>query len=393
MTSEKIFAYIDEYGAYGFDYEKENVSTHFIITAAIVNKRDKESVEQSVNEIRKRYFQKGEIKSSNIGGNHHRRKIILSKIQELPIRYIVLIVDKEKMFENGGLKKSKHVFYKFLNELLYSTLRNSYSNIEIVADEVGKNDYISSFVSYTKRKAKATQLSLFDEYNFSFANSKQNVLIQVADLVSGSLAYDFDRGKQKLADGNSYVDLMTSKINMIQYFPRNFEAMIKDIENHNTDNADPQVIEICYRKAVSVMNELEKKDDDNSKMQYLILNYLLFRFKSNPARTYISTKELKGFLSDNGFKIKTDQTFRNKIIGKLRDRGVILASSSKGYRIPKNRNDIENYINHDKSVILPMISRLNICYDGVLTGSNGEIDLLNDEKNKHFKNILIASKN
>ena len=214
-------------------------------------------------------------------------------------------------------------------------------------------------------------------------------MIQVADLISGSLAYNFDRKKQVLAESNSYVDLINSKINMIKYFPRDFEELIKDIENYNSDHADPQVIEICYRKAASVLNELEKKDDDNCKMQYLVLNYLLFRFKSNPTRTYISTKELKGFLSDNGFEIKTDQTFRNKIIGKLRDRGVILASSSKGYRIPKNRNDIENYINHDKSVILPMISRLNICYDGILTGSNGEIDLLNDEKNKHFKTLFL----
>lgn len=387
---DKIYAYIDEYGAYGFDYDKDNVSTHFIITAAIVNEREKEDVIASINEIRKKYFQKGEIKSSNIGKNHSRRKIILSKILELPIRYIILVVDKEMIFENGGLKKSKSVFYKFLNEHLYATLRNSYTKIEICADELGKNDFIDSFVSYVKRKAKATQLSLFDESHFYFANSKQDVLIQVADLISGSVAYDFDRKKMLVAEGNSYVDFIKHKVNMIKHFPRKFEEMLEDSKTFKSGVYDPQIMEICYRKAMSVLNELENKSDDNCKMQYLVLNYLLFRFKSNSIRSYISTKELKNFLFDNGFVIKTDQTFRNKIIGHLRDKGVILASSSKGYRIPKNRNDIENYINHDKSVILPMIFRLKICYDEVLTGSNGEIDLLNEEKNKHFRNILQA---
>lgn len=390
MSMDKIYAYVDEYGAYGFDYDKDNVSTHFIITAAIVNEREKEDVIASINEIRKKYFQKGEIKSSNIGKNHSRRKIILSKILELPIRYIILVVDKEMIFENGGLKKSKSVFYKFLNEHLYATLRNSYTKIEICADELGKNDFIDSFVSYVKRKAKATQLSLFDESHFYFANSKQDVLIQVADLISGSVAYDFDRKKMLVAEGNSYVDFIKHKVNMIKHFPRNFEEMLEDSKTFKSGVYDPQIMEICYRKAMSVLNELENKSDDNCKMQYLVLNYLLFRFKSNSIRSYISTKELKNFLFDNGFVIKTNQTFRNKIIGHLRDKGVILASSSKGYRIPKNRNDIENYINHDKSVILPMIFRLKICYDEVLTGSNGEIDLLNEEKNKHFRNILQA---
>lgn len=387
---DKIYAYIDEYGAYGFDYDKDNVSTHFIITAAIVNEREKEYVITSIDEIRKRYFQKGEIKSSSIGKNHSRRKIILSKILELPIRYIILVVDKEMIFENGGLKKSKSVFYKFLNEHLYSTLRNSYSKIEICADELGKNDFIDSFISYVKRKAKATQLSLFDESHFHLANSKQDVLIQVADLISGSVAYDFDRKKMLLAEGNNYVDFINHKVNMIKHFPRNFEDMLEDTKTLKSGVYDPQIMEICYRKAMSVLSELENKSDDNCKMQYLVLNYLLFRFKSNSTRSYISTKELKNFLLDNGFVIKTDQTFRNKIIGHLRDKGVILASSSKGYRIPKGRGDIENYINHDKSVILPMIFRLKICYDEVLSGSNGEIDLLNEEKNKHFRNILQA---
>ncbi len=37
-----------------------------------------------------------------------------------------------------------------------------------------------------------------------------------------------------------------------------------------------------------------------------------------------------------------------------------------------------------------MIDRLKKCYEGIKTGSNGEIDLLEEEKNSHFKNIIIA---
>ncbi len=390
MNRERIYAYIDEFGAYGFDFEKDNVSTHFIVAATIVNETDKENVITSVEQIRKHFFQKGEIKSRNVGANHKRRKAILSQLLLLPIRYIVLVVDKEKIFENGGLRKSKTVFYKFLNEHLFHTLRNSYSHIEICADEAGDNEYQKSFISYVKKKTGATQLSLIDESTFGFDNSRQNVLIQVSDFIAGSLAYNYDRKKLILADGNDYVEYIANKTNMIKHFPRKFEEMLEDTKSFRAGEDEPQIMSICYRKALSVLQELENKDDDNDKIQFLVLNYLLFRFTSNSTRTYISTQELKQFLSDNGFDMKSDQTFRNKVIGKLRDKGVILASSPKGYRIPKSRKDIENYINHDKNVILPMISRLKKCYEGITTGSNGEIDLLQEEKNNHFRNILKA---
>lgn len=344
MNTEKLYAFIDEFGAYGFDFEKENVSTHFIVTAAIVNESEKQSVVSNVEAIRKKYFQGSEIKSSKVGNNHKRRKIVLEKLLKLPIRYIVLVVDKEKIFETGGLRKSKSVFYKFLNEHLFSTLRNSYSQIEICADENGNNEYRKSFIAYVKKKTSTTQLSLFDYSTFGFENSEQNVLIGVADLVSGSLAYNFDRKKMLYADGNDYVHLLAAKTNMIKKFPRQFEDMIEDTKTFRSGDDDPKIMLICYRKALSVSHELENKDDENSKMQYLVLNYLMFRFTSNYTRTYISTNELKGFLLGNGYVIKSDQTFRNKIIGKLRDNGVILASSQKGYRIPKSIKDIENLV-------------------------------------------------
>lgn len=53
MNKERIYAYVDEFGAYGFDFNKDHVSTHFIVAAAIVNEIDKEQVISSVEKIRK----------------------------------------------------------------------------------------------------------------------------------------------------------------------------------------------------------------------------------------------------------------------------------------------------------------------------------------------------
>ncbi len=34
---ERIYAFTDEFGSFGWDFEKENVSTHFIITIHLIN--------------------------------------------------------------------------------------------------------------------------------------------------------------------------------------------------------------------------------------------------------------------------------------------------------------------------------------------------------------------
>lgn len=102
--------------------------------------------------------------------------------------------DKRRIFENSGLR-FKQLFYKFLNNLVYQELRTAYSNLIITADEIGGNDYLTSFANYVR--SKEVPLNLFDESLFRFENSKNSIIIQVADIVSGSLAYNYDEKKKR----------------------------------------------------------------------------------------------------------------------------------------------------------------------------------------------------
>ena len=64
---ELVYAFTDEYGAFGWDIQNPSVSTHFIITAIIVKESDLASFAQQAEALRKKHFQTGEIKSSKIG--------------------------------------------------------------------------------------------------------------------------------------------------------------------------------------------------------------------------------------------------------------------------------------------------------------------------------------
>ena len=70
----KYKVYIDEFGAYGFSPKAENQTSHFILVAIIVQEKDCDSLEASVEEIRRYHFQTGEIKSSKLKRERTQKK-------------------------------------------------------------------------------------------------------------------------------------------------------------------------------------------------------------------------------------------------------------------------------------------------------------------------------
>jgi hypothetical protein len=365
------YAFVDEFGAFGLDFDKIGCSSHFIITAIIVDANDLQLVADGVEAVRKRYFQTGEIKSSKVGSNHKRRILILEELKKLPFHIFAFVCDKRKIYENSGLRFKKP-FYKFLNNLVYQELRVSYSNLTITADEFGPNDYLQSFATYVR--SKEVPLDLFDNSLFSFKNSKNSVIIQLADLVSGSLAYNYDVRKKAEGEDYNYVSLLGDKILRIKEYPESFDSFNVRQSEMNPDYS-PEIAEICYRKARCFIENNRKTDDVGVKQQVAVLNYLLFRFMNRSPRKYIPTSELINQLVFLGYEKMSMQVFRNKIIAKLRDSEVIISSSTSGYKIPSTEKELYDFVNHGKSIILPMLSRLKICNDVIRMGTDGKINL------------------
>jgi hypothetical protein len=365
------YAFVDEFGAFGFNFNSEGCSTHFIVTAIIVDEENVEIVKQGVRQIRDRFFPNGELKSSSIGRNHRRRVAILNELKRLPFGIFVLVCDKRKIYEQSGLRY-KHSFYKFINNIAYQELRTSFSHLVISADEIGDNDFLQSFSRYVRDHE--IKIDLFGESLFRFENSQSNLIIQVADIVSGSLAYCYDEHKIMQSDGYNYKSLLDPKLFMIKEFPVTFESFNVQ-QNDINPSYNAKVAEICYRRATAFIDSHKNSADIDIQKQIAILEYLLFRFMNRSPRRYIPTTELLNQLEFLGFEKMKQQSFRNRIIAKLRDSDVIISSSSSGYKIPSSVEELYDFINHGKTIILPMLSRLKKCQDIIKLGTNGEVDL------------------
>ena len=365
------YAFTDEFGGHGYNFENEGCSTHFIVSAIIVDEKDIHEVNDAVQKIRDKYFPNGEIKSSKIGKDHRKRIAILNELKPLPFKIFVLVCDKRKIYEQSGLR-FKPRFYEFINNLVYKELRTNFSNLVITADEIGENDFLKEFAKYIRKRE--VPLSLFDNSLFRFEKSNDSAIIQVADIVSGSLAYSYDEHKKIKANGNNYKALLDSKLLAIKEFPKTFESF--NIAQNDIDpRYNAKIAEICYRRAQAFILNHKGYEDIEVKQQIAVLEYLLFRFMNKSPRRYIPTRELIAQLEHLGYEKLSIQSFRTKIIAKLRDNDFIISSSSYGYKIPSSEAELVDFINHGKTIILPMLSRLKKCNDIIKLGTMGEIDL------------------
>lgn len=378
----RVYAFTDESGNNGFDFDKQDISTYFIVTAIIIKEEDLHQVELEIEKIRIKYFQTGEIKSSSVGKNHVRRVKVLKEILKSNFKVFSVIVNKKKIYTDSGLMY-KTSFYKFVNNLVHKELRYAFKKLTICADQVGGNEYMESFSAYVKEHEEAADL--FGDRDFYFEDSKNNVLIQLADFISGTLSFVFEENKRS-EEMPDYMQIINKSFIDLKEWPKDTLKYTFN-ENAISKDYDKQIADLCLKQAQAFIIQNNESNDLNTILQVIVLRYLCFRFINNDTRKYIPTKELI-----NTIRYQTGETikvhyFRSQIIAKLRDSKVIIASSQKGYKIPSKEEELYDFINHGTSVIMPMLERLRKCRDIVNMATMGDLDLFDHteyEKLKRF---------
>lgn len=379
---KNMIAFAKEYGDNSFDFVEHG--THFIVAAVLLSKNKVKEAEQLAEIIREKYFQKGEIKSSDVGSDHGRRINVLAELVRLDFTIYAVVIDKRDLFGEGF--KHKGSFYKFINGIVYKELFRTFPDLSLVIDQRETNDFIQSFTHYIENYHIN---DLFSQTEFQLSHSLHSVLMQVADFVANSLGYCFDELKRN-AEGNEIMNLLRSKISGINYFP-------SQIRNYKPDPAvedrsyDPVIAQVSVRQAREFIERkvaMSIYDLDQVNCVKLLLLY----FSNYDASRYITTKEILKHLEIGREEPLSEHAFRTQVIAKIRDAGVIVASSSsgerKGYKLPCNVKDLHKFVNHGKSMILPMLARIAKSREKILLATNREVDILEGNEFTELKKLL-----
>lgn len=377
--SENI-AFIDEFGTNSIAFDKKDVSTHFIITCILINKSKEIRIKEEIDKIRQSNFQQSEIKSSNVGNDDGRRLKILSEIVQSDFQILALVVDKRKLEGEGfGFKPS---FYKFLNGLIYNDLYKVFSDVDVIMDEFGHEKFMNSFITYIR---KTHPPNLFSQLNeISFENSKSNVLIQLADFVSGTLARVYDETK-KSPLGDNFLKVIRKKIGAIKFFPQSYDRFVYDYSPSDR-RIDPQIDELAQRRAFDFIKRFDSDSDETRKLQVRTLKLLRLYRQTIGFSRYITTKEILEHLNYGRTEKITEYFFRINIIAKLRDKDVLIASSQNGYKLPVSMADLYDFINHGSTVVIPMLNRMSKCVEMIKLATG--TDITEKENYRELRQIL-----
>ncbi len=367
---KSISAFVDESGTVSLSPKAER---YFVVCAAFLDSNDEEELRTRFCNICNEMKFGKEIKSSNL--STARRLELLGRLKELPFHTFFLIVDKNLIDKDSGLKW-KPTAFKYLNRRLYDRLYHCFESTSVIADEHGRNEFMNQFETYLERELGrvGSQGVLFPDTarTFRFQGSEKEPLVQLADVYAGTL-----RRQLEGSGSSELLLLLQQKATCFVSFPsRAWSEMPKalsDVPGPADSPHDLLVRSYCGRIASDFTEQ--HFDSDEHHTACLIVDYLLSARGSGSER-FVSTAEMRTHLLEVYRIDISDHQFRSTIVAPLRDRGVILASGNEGYKIPTTVKDIKRYVELTKSMVIPMLERLAQARSQLSTVSRKELDIL-----------------
>lgn len=369
MATE-TWAFVDEYGDPRLETEVAGVTKYFIVTVVLVGASDLDATRQRLEEIRERHFQTGEMKSQKLAGNVARWERLVNDLTVVPFRFYALAVDKREVNRTGGLGWKKS-FYKNVCGRAYEKVMRAFPSLHVRADSYGGDAFRKSFARYIDETHRP---DLFARGTFDFVEAKSDVLVQLADILSGLLArcYDPDR---RLAAAAGLVGRLADKALLVDEWPPRHRFTPTHSELGTVGGVDERIAAYSLNQAERFVVEHENSSDDDVMCQSAVLERLLLEHRFG-RRAHVSAAALLRTLEDRGLTAKGRRWFQTKVIAPIRDSGVVVAASPTGYCLPTSPDEVLDFAQHAEMNCVPLLNRVKATCDAILMATNGDVDIL-----------------
>lgn len=379
MPIERQYAFVDEFGNPNLDLSVRGATSHFVVISLIVGESKIPVLERKLEEIRQRNFQTGEIRSRLVGKNDLRRKKVLKQLADLDFHVAAVVVDKSKIISAG--LQWKWSFYKFMNGLLYNELYRTFPNLHLTSDVLGSKEFMQSFKSYVEKKHIR---DLFNQADFGFVPSRSNLLIQAADFICGTIARCFDRTVFSRS-GLEFMNILGPRIISIGEWPHKFAPLTHDASGEEDPEISAIISQVAINSANRFINDNEGSNETDVVDRIKYLKFLLFHCQWIDSHEWVSTRAIIRNLAVGKTPRIRVRYIRSRIVAPLRDAGVLVASSSHGYKLPANKRDLIEFVNHSNTIIRPIIERIEKCRQRVLLATTKKFDILDYPEFRYLK--------
>jgi hypothetical protein len=374
----EFYAFIDESGDTSLKTEKQGVSKYYTLVAVVTEGNRLQALEQSVEELRKKHYGNGEIKSSNT--DDARRLRVLEDLREVHFHFRTIAVDKDAIYRDSGLIY-KQSFIKFISGLLYHSLVRSYPDIEIRADQHGREEFMAEFRTYIRENHVP---DLFRETNLAHVRSHDSILVQLADFLAGTARKMYEETTSKEVR-EAFLSMLKDKHLVIDEWPPRYAKHVNDAREGVEH--DTVVRRVALNAASVFILDNQERPDLDTHFQLVVLKYLLSNAKYGNGE-YISGDEIIEHLDTQGLGDMSAHQLKSSVISRLRDSNVLISSSNRGYKIPLTYRDFMDFVDLVDGQTLPLLERLGKACRSLYDASLGEIDALGNSRFERLRRII-----
>jgi formyltetrahydrofolate synthetase len=203
-------AFLDDAGDPGFKFGAGSSRYFAVASVVFADSSQAAAVSNAIRQfkINKGWSKKYELKFHDLRKDHVAE--ILKAVCSLDFRIRGIVVDKT-LVTNHQMRTRPEAFYNYIvKEVLARD--SQLTNAKVWLDGKAGKEYKQRTIAYFRKKVNRESYKIAD---FDYADSKENNLIQLADLVVGSIY----RSKQiNLKDYKRYLDILTCRLDELGDF-------------------------------------------------------------------------------------------------------------------------------------------------------------------------------
>lgn len=206
-----MLVFIDDSGDAGFKLDKGS-SKHFVIACVIFDDNlDAEETALKIKRLRRTLKWRDDHGFKFNKANKQIRLAFLNEVKGCTFRVRAIVADKS-IIRSPELRSNKTKFYNYMIKEVLSKSAGSIKNGSIRLDGHEDRAYKKAATTYFKQQASPRGGVIKD---MKFVNSKNDNLIQLADMVAGSILRTTQPSK---TDSDDYLKIIKKRVEDIWYF-------------------------------------------------------------------------------------------------------------------------------------------------------------------------------
>ncbi len=155
------------------------------------------------------------------------------------------------------------------------------------------------------------------------------------------------------------------------------------------DASDAAIRRVAVESAWRFIADAPFPRDEEGRVQRIVLQHLLFTALHGDGG-YTGSGELLQLLASRGYENLKEHYLQSAIVAGLRDSGVLVTSSSQGYKIPRTQQDVMDFVNLVDGQVIPLLERLARVRRALDAAGEGAEWTLGDGRHAKLRRVVDA---